>query len=396
LGGILATASPVALQDMAGLLGGADPNLRWQAYLLAAPRGSVHIATRGSSEDRPEPAPGIQQAFLGKQPVVAVVGPQDLARDAREAVNRQPKADLLMTRVARSEPKGGTLDSRQLARLDEFYSRYDAALLHSSVPGRSSYGSPAALMLAYSRFQPRLQAPQPEIDVAEMLASRRRAPYPAGTPQNEDAASPTLVAYAPSESHIQAPFEAVIGGQPRIAPDPGIEAEIDAAALPRMRPDPLDEEDDVPRHGWAKEPLPDEVHEKKQQTCLAQAIYFEARGETMMGQAAVAQVVLNRLKNPAYPDSVCGVVFQNETRRNRCQFSFACDGRPESIRSHSAWTRAKELARDVTNGKVWLKAVGDSTHYHATYVKPRWSRYMKRTDRIGRHIFYRTYGGGWT
>lgn len=389
LGGLLATTSPIALQDMAGFLGGSHPNLRWQAYLVAAPHGSLHMASLRFSGSQQGDASGIQLASLGQQPVVAVERPHDLAADDRETVNREAKADLMMTRMARTVPEAGMHSSGQLGRLDDFFSAHDATMLPKSNLGATDYGDPAELMLAYSRLQA-----NPEIDVAAMLASRRRSPYTIGP--SDDPVSPTLVAYAPAERHIEAPFEAVLGGQSRISRDPELEAEIEAAALPRMRPDPLDEDDGVLRHSWAKEPLPEDVHEKKQQTCLAQSIYFEARGETVMGQAAVAQVVLNRVKNPAYPKSICGVVYQNEKWRNRCQFSFACDGRPERVRSQSAWKRAKQLARDVTNGKVWLKAVGDSTHYHATYVKPRWSRYMKRTDRIGRHIFYRTYGGGWT
>jgi spore germination cell wall hydrolase CwlJ-like protein len=188
----------------------------------------------------------------------------------------------------------------------------------------------------------------------------------------------------------------VIGRQPKIGADAETEAEIEAAALPRMRPDRYDNDDDVRRHSWAMNPLPEDVHDDDQQLCLARAIYFEARGESPVGQAAVAQVVLNRVKNPAYPKTICGVVYQNRNWRNRCQFSFACDGKAERIRAQTAWNRAKDLARDVTNGKVWLRSVGDSTHYHATYVSPRWARLMKRTDRIGRHIFYRTHGGGWS
>lgn len=390
LGGLLATTSPIALQDMAGLFGGSDPKLRWQAYLTAAaPQTSLHLATISFSGPQQGGAAGIQLVSLGQQAGPTANRAQPSESDY-ENVNSDGKADLLMTRVARTEQKTDLRSSGQTARLGDRFSADDPRMFPDARLAFGEYRDPAELMLAYSQ----LPTAQPEIDVAAMLASRRRSPYT--VEHSDDFVSPTLVAYAPAERQIQAPFEAVIGGQPRIKVVPEVEAEIEAAALPRMRPDPLDEDDGVPRHSWAKKPLPDDVHDKKQQNCLAEAIYFEARGETTMGQAAVAQVVLNRVKNPAYPASICGVVYQNEDWRNRCQFSFACDGRPERIRSQSAWKRAKELARDVTNGKVWLKAVGDSTHYHATYVKPRWSRYMKRTDRIGRHIFYRTNGGGWT
>jgi spore germination cell wall hydrolase CwlJ-like protein len=101
-------------------------------------------------------------------------------------------------------------------------------------------------------------------------------------------------------------------------------------------------------------------------------------------------------RNPAYPKTICGVVYQNQKWRNRCQFSFACDGRPERIRSPEAWETAERIAREVTEGKTWLLDVGDSTHYYANYVRPGWARRMIRVDSIGAHRFYRTKRGGWS
>ncbi|PHP67066.1 cell wall hydrolase [Zhengella mangrovi] len=149
-------------------------------------------------------------------------------------------------------------------------------------------------------------------------------------------------------------------------------------------------------HDWAKSPLPAAAFSDREQQCLAAGVYFEARGEPVKGQAAVAQVILNRVRNPDYPNTICGVVYQNETWRNRCQFSFACDGIRDRIASPAHWTTAKEVAMAVTAGRIWLPGVGSSTHYHATYVHPRWARTMKKMKQIGRHIFYRTYGGGWS
>jgi len=149
-------------------------------------------------------------------------------------------------------------------------------------------------------------------------------------------------------------------------------------------------------HAWAANPLPPHAFEAKEQKCLAEAIYFEARGESVKGQAAVAQVVLNRVRNPAYPAKICGVVYQNVTWRGRCQFSFACDGKKRSINQPVHWQLAQDIARAVTAGQIWLPEVGSSTHYHATYVKPRWARSMIRLEKIGLHIFYRTRYGGWS
>lgn len=122
--------------------------------------------------------------------------------------------------------------------------------------------------------------------------------------------------------------------------------------------------------------------------CLAEAIYFEARSEPADGQAAVAQVVLNRVGSGLYPSTVCGVVFQNRSRRNACQFSFACSGHRLRILEPEAWARAERIAKNVSDGKTYVADIGDATHYHATYVRPRWARYLKRVDRIGHHIFY--------
>ena len=141
--------------------------------------------------------------------------------------------------------------------------------------------------------------------------------------------------------------------------------------------------------------LPASVFEPSEQRCLAAAVYFEARGEPVKGQAAVAQVVLNRVRNPAYPATICGVVYQNEDWRNRCQFSFACDGVRERIADRQHWKIAEQVAMAVTAGRIWLSDVGPSTHYHAVYIHPRWARDMKKVDRIGRHVFYETQNGGW-
>jgi len=134
---------------------------------------------------------------------------------------------------------------------------------------------------------------------------------------------------------------------------------------------------------------------EKQLWCLATAIYFEARGESYRGQVAVAQVVLNRVKDHRYPDTICAVVFQNQHRRNACQFSFACDGKPETVTDRKAWGQAEEIAQRYTKGEIYLTEVGDATHYHATYVRPAWAPRMNRVTQIGLHVFYK-FKNGWT
>jgi len=127
----------------------------------------------------------------------------------------------------------------------------------------------------------------------------------------------------------------------------------------------------------------------RQNRCLAEAIYFEARGESEEGQAAVAQVVLNRVSSGLYPATICGVVYQNQRHYNACQFSFACEGKSLRIDEPDAWRRAVRIASEVTNGKTYVSDIGGSTHFHANYIRPRWARRLEKMDVIGHHIFYK-------
>ena len=127
----------------------------------------------------------------------------------------------------------------------------------------------------------------------------------------------------------------------------------------------------------------------KELNCLAEAVYFEARGEPETGQRAVAQVVLNRAASGVYPRSICGVVYQNENRRNACQFSFACDGKPEVKTEKGAWRKAQAVAREVASGEIDTPVLRTATHYHASYVQPVWASKMTRLSKIGLHVFYR-------
>lgn len=138
--------------------------------------------------------------------------------------------------------------------------------------------------------------------------------------------------------------------------------------------------------GFAGVPLGSR-HYATAQKCLAQAIYYEAALEPELGQRAVAQVVLNRVRHPAYPDSVCGVVYQGANDRV-CQFSFTCDGSLLRAPMRSHWERASRIAKEALAG-ARVPEVGTATHYHADYVVPRWAYTLGKIRRIGRHIFYR-------
>lgn len=125
--------------------------------------------------------------------------------------------------------------------------------------------------------------------------------------------------------------------------------------------------------------------------CLTQAIYYEAGLEPTAGQEAVAQVVLNRVRDPNYPNTVCGVVFQGAERITGCQFSFTCDGALSMGPVKWAWDRAREVAERALSGYVATR-VGTATHYHADYVHPWWAPTLSKIDQIGAHIFYRWKG----
>jgi len=126
----------------------------------------------------------------------------------------------------------------------------------------------------------------------------------------------------------------------------------------------------------------------RQTQCLAQAIYFEARGEPLEGQLAVGQVVMNRVESDAYPDTTCEVVFQNEGLRHRCQFSFACDGKSDRPRDWQAWNTASRVAI-IARSASWRDLTRQATHYHASYVSPYWSAKMHQTAEFGLHRFFR-------
>jgi len=128
---------------------------------------------------------------------------------------------------------------------------------------------------------------------------------------------------------------------------------------------------------------------EKERRCLTEGIYFEARGESAVGQLAVAEVILNRVTSGLYPASICGVVFQGQ-KSKQCQFSFVCNGDMDKPRDPVAWRKAQRLAHYVLAGKVRTSIVGPATYYHATYVNPNWAQHMVEVAKIGQHVFYRT------
>lgn len=356
-----------AYQDMASMVTGTESAApRWSAFVEKSVAGSLHSAempfvdasaTTGSISGGGVNMPGVGTvAFRGKG--VA----DDLAPD-EERVVRKDKKGRIGGVVPVAPPKAFNAGS--------VFDRTSSLL-------RPAFDLPEKLAFV----TPKIKGKEIEIAAAFHIREEKPAyevpPMLAGLITNE---TPDALAsaYAPAEPDYAkaSPFESLLldgtGGNGRFIP-------------------PIGKGD----HAWMSKPLPANVFSKKEQACLATAIYFEARGEEVKGQAAVAQVILNRVRNPAYPSTICGVVYQNDNWRNRCQFSFACDGKKDRVTSPRHYELAEQVAMEVTAGRIFLPEVGSSTHYYAQYVSPRWAKRMNRMKQIGLHIFYRTKGGGWS
>jgi spore germination cell wall hydrolase CwlJ-like protein len=349
MAGIFLTFSTqqIAHQDIASLISQETaPSTHWQAQAFVgsyAPAPTMTIAAFESQSVREQSPDPITTGSVARH-VAAYVN----------QINRANKGDRLVAEKGRRHG-------------------FDAGLIHTVALFAPADAEPNLPRMAF------ILPPSP---TAIASAERKMAPHAdkaAKSVEDKATVQPIALAYAApldDSATDDAPFNAVIAKPGTVVLDPDVKA----------------------THAWVNNPLPKTAHSKTEMKCLADAIYFEARGEPELGQVAVAQVVLNRLKNPAYPNSICGVVYQNKSRRNRCQFSFACDGIRERITDKAAWVSAQALAKRILDDEktLYISDVGASTHYHANYVRPRWARYMTKKDKIGRHIFYQTYNGGWS
>jgi spore germination cell wall hydrolase CwlJ-like protein len=364
----LSFPTATAFQDMASLISGSEAGAsRWHAFLKPAAAGSVHQAEMQFADDHLTTGSiagaGVDKPGIG---TVALSGKSARldARPDEERINRTEKRSRIASVSTTAPPKAftaGSILERQ------------SMILRPTLPGD--------IQMAFTKA--RFEGNQ--IQVAQVFYKKeiKKAAKPKLSNMIAELADDKSVkisanAYAPVEPDYStdSPFQSLLNLEPQKL----------ESAIP-VEPG---------GHSWAAKLLPESVHSAKEQRCLAAGVYFESRGESVKGQAAVAQVILNRVKNPAYPNSICGVVYQNENWRNRCQFSFACDGHKDRITEPEHWQKAQEVAQAVTDGTIWLPEVGSSTHYYADYVKPGWARRMQKMKKIGRHIFFRTRGGGWS
>ncbi|MER8704262.1 cell wall hydrolase [Mesorhizobium sp. M0323] len=356
-----------AYQDMTSLVSGLEaPSVRWNAYVEKSVAGSVHAAEMpflDSSSTGSLSGSGVQLPGIG---AVSFRGKGSIAGTTPDE-----------NRITRADKKGRIIQVSPVSPPKNF----NAGSIFERTSSLLRPSMDSGLRMAFAK--PEIKGK--EIQIAAAFHTRIDKKPDPGVPAmlaalvNNDHPDVLATAYASSApDYAQAsPFEALLQDE-----DPN-----DGRFIP-----PLSKGD----HSWMQTPLPASVFSKQEQACLANGIYFEARGESVRGQAAVAQVILNRVRNPAYPNSICGVVYQNDNWFNRCQFSFACDGRKKRIDNPAAYKTAQDVAMAVTAGKIFIPEVGSSTHYYANYVHPGWARTMQKMTRIGLHIFYRTYGGGWS
>ncbi|KAF5882903.1 MULTISPECIES: cell wall hydrolase [Rhizobium] len=366
LAGWLIFPSAASHADLAAMLAGLDhEGENWRMVLTNSPAGSIHQAelafaepmvtgsiSAGAGMVLPD---GRKVAFTAKNK-----GHEDTPDEDR--VNRGSKKGRVVAVEKMQPPKdfsaGSILERTKMLFTPSFDLKDRSAFVKPKIQGKE-----IEIATSFYKTQPVVT----DNGVPAMLASL----------VTSSKADVLATAYAPATPDYarQSPFDSILTEQDsgRFVPEIG----------------PRD-------HAWAASVLAPSVFSAQEQQCLASGIYFEARGESVKGQAAVAQVILNRVRNPSYPKTICGVVYQNEDWRNRCQFSFACDSIKDRVNSEYHWRVARDVAMAVTSGKIWLPQVGSATHYHAVYVRPKWARTMEKVGRIGLHVFYRTYGGGWS
>jgi spore germination cell wall hydrolase CwlJ-like protein len=431
----------IGYQDLVALMARqAEVPQRVRAHMLASPFGTIHAATFSFPQPvgTQIPDPPVQVASVGSyDPETTGTigrdlsgGPMAIRRPPLDfpAVNRRLKGDLLVTRPHDNEapPDGGSRDLTPGRVKTVTFSKPGEAL-----PGDTDLKPDAAAKteadVVTAARSPEADAPQADIPATVVtLASApstpaiRREQAALFDPIDDTNAAVRLGRLYFGNSPVgnvgtieswPADEELVIEAPP--AQDPDIKrsalAPFDAdfnfetagAAAAGAKPaDPVAANETVAAKGEVtgagKRPRTpaerlglDGKPRAKAEKCLADAIYFESRGEPKRGQIAVAQVVMNRVFSGYYPSNVCGVVYQNANRKLACQFTFACDGIPDVVNEPDMWEQAKEIARDMMDGKLWLPEIGHSTHYHAYWVHPSWVNEMKKLYKIGVHSFYR-------
>jgi hypothetical protein len=390
----------IGLQDIGSLI--APRAAASEGHFIASPFGTIHAPLitfprlADSAEFRLAGRDANDLDVTGSIATRALIEPRDDRALVFPEVDRRLKGDRLVPRhppepTSSTKPQQGAANEPAAAT----FSLASAAAVPAELP-------PAADTRMTMPDKTDAAPAQPAAATAEPAVARPAALADIGGDQ--DAALDTEDGPAVQAASVYFNIGSV-GGMGTLQPwtpqasalfDPSDEVDTAAAPAPKTGDDTgetIAPKGEVTAAHHLKSPLErlglDTRGRAKAEKCLANAIYFEARGEPVRGQIAVAQVVMNRVFSGYYPNDVCGVVYQDAHRHLACQFTFACDGIKDRIDELDAWVRAREIARDTLDGKFWLADVGKATHYHAYWVHPGWVREMRKLDRIGVHTFYR-------
>ncbi|MFZ2068747.1 MAG: cell wall hydrolase [Xanthobacteraceae bacterium] len=405
---IAVVPTSIGSQDIAALIAHrASSPQHSRRHLLASPFGTIEPATFsygirpiGTAMPRPPAVDLVNfDPRAGKARVWSLDQPVRLQQSSAEfnypKVNRERKGN----RLPIAHPAAAPANRPSLPQLQPISAPSTAEPVHPPVAPEAPAG-PALPPLA-----PHAKAPS----VVPAVEHRAAADIPAEVPASGQLAGPQLLTTAslafaddsaqsrsaqiyfgagmtdaPGELEAWAPGAEPVLATPSL--DPGIKLaaleQSDAdAALANEPPNPKSPAQRLGLTGPAR---------VKAEKCLTEAVYFEARGEPLRGQQAVAQVVMNRVFSGYYPNNVCGVVFQNASHYLACQFTFACEHKDLSrIDEPDMWVQAKRIAKDELDGKIWLSDIGHATHYHATWVHPSWVHEMTKLYKLGVHTFYR-------
>ena len=427
------TPTEVGYQDIASLLA-RQPGVaeRWQKRVFSAV-STIQVATYsfGRPIGTSSPQAALYQLasldnsdITGSLPRRSVIQPPRYQAADFPTVDRTLKGDRLVTMPS---PEAAT----PAAPADHAPAIEDPSTSNALVRGAKTADaapSGAAPSADHPALDPELQAalrepPLPQYDVSMSLEAKPlddlkgvadAAAIPLEPVPSRDGFSFKTASLYFGSSSLGAPAESMESWQPGeapmvVAPETAADSDMKVmASLPSAADEPANESAKAGDSGEsiaakgevnadnqrAKTPaerlgLLDEKTRAKSEKCLSEAIYFEARGEAVRGQIAVAQVVMNRVFSGFYPNTVCGVVYQNKYHHMACQFTFACDNVADVVREPDMWDRARKIAKAMLDGELWLPEVAKSTHYHAYWVHPSWVSEMKKTYKFGVHTFYR-------
>jgi spore germination cell wall hydrolase CwlJ-like protein len=397
----------IGFQDLGALLA-RQPAVakRWQQHLIASPFGTIHAATfslpRPVGTGIPHPPiyalanfdPANITGSIGRQmlgdPTAPIQFPKPNRKAKRDSLAARPREPMPpLPQALAIEPVPQTEVEAALKRDENV--RFDPYAQYEFVPAPDQRTPTPDVELPYVDIPPaNLTSSAPAAGAGKeatrlffgadsMAAGRGKI-------------APKIAPWAPGE----APVVLASHGDPDIKQSaltpasPGEEGKGGESIASKGEVTGLDQRPRSPAERLALTG----TSRAKAEKCLANAVYFESRGESVRGQIAVAQVVMNRVFSPFYPNDVCGVVYQNAGRHLACQFTFACDGIPDIVTEPDAWERAKRIARDMLDGKLWMPEVSKSTHYHAYWVRPDWVNEMRKVYKLGVHTFYRPHAWG--